>query len=75
MLGFGASYIRDLTVITVEAAWSFMIHELLFNHTPSKVWGEITYPFPNFNGATVEVWEWMYYFIAHFMIGVITYPC
>ena len=26
----------------------------IFNHTPSKVWGEITYPFSNFNGATVE---------------------
>ena len=25
---------------------------------PSKVWSEITYPFPNFNGCTVEVWEW-----------------
>ena len=24
-----------------------------------KVWGEISYPFPNFNGATVEVWEWL----------------
>ena len=25
------------------------------NHTPGKVWGEITYPFPSFNGANVEV--------------------
>ena len=25
------------------------------NHTLSKVWEEITYPFLNFNGATVEV--------------------
>ena len=24
-----------------------------------KVWDEITYPFPNFNGTTVEVWEWL----------------
>ena len=23
-----------------------------------KVWDEITCPFPNFNGATVDVWEW-----------------
>ena len=28
------------------------------NHMPSKVWGKITFPFPNFNGAGVEVWEW-----------------
>ena len=25
------------------------------NHTPSKVWDEIIYPFLNFNGCTVEV--------------------
>ena len=25
------------------------------NHMPCKVWDEITYPFLNFNGATVEV--------------------
>ena len=25
------------------------------SYMPGKVWGEITYPFLNFNGATVEV--------------------
>ena len=25
----------------------------------SNVWDEISYQFPNFNGATVEVWEWI----------------
>ena len=25
----------------------------------SKVWDEIIYPFPNFDGSTVEVWEWI----------------
>ena len=39
----------------------------------SKVWDEITYPFPNFNSSTVEVWEWMNNFIPHFMMDVITY--
>ena len=29
------------------------------NKVPSKVWDESTYLFPNFNGATVEVWEWI----------------
>ena len=24
-----------------------------------KMWQEITYPFPNFNGCNVEVWEWI----------------
>ena len=36
------------------------------------MWDEITYPFPNFNGATVEVWEWITNLISHFMMGVIS---
>ena len=32
----------------------------------SEVWDEITYPFPNFNGATVEVWEGINNFIPYF---------
>ena len=39
-------------------------------HTPSKVWYEITYPFLNFSGCTVEVKEWMRYFIPHIMLGL-----
>ena len=26
---------------------------------PSKLWDDFNYPFPNFNGVAVEVWEWM----------------
>ena len=40
-----------------------------------NVWDEITYPFPNFNGATIEVWEGINDFIPHFLMDVITYPC
>ena len=29
------------------------------------MWDEITYPFPNFNSCTVEVWEWISNFITH----------
>ena len=43
--------------------------------TPIKVWVEITYPFSNFNGCTVEVWEWIIIFFSHFIMGVIPYPC
>ena len=42
---------------------------------PSKVWDEITYPFLNFNGCTVEVKEWIGNFILHFVMDVITYLC
>ena len=45
------------------------------NHMPSEVWDEITYPFPNFNGCTVEVWEWVSNFVPHFVMDLITYPC
>ena len=59
----------------------FSWHELslipawISNHMPCKVWDEITYRFPNFNGATVEVWERISNFIPHFTMGVIIYPC
>ena len=40
-----------------------------------KAWDEMTYPFPNFNGCTVEVWEWISNLISHFIGRVITYAC
>ena len=39
------------------------------------MWHEITYPFPNFNGCTLEVWEWISNFIPHIIMDVIIYPC
>ena len=36
------------------------------NHMSYKVCDEITYPFPNYNCAIVEVWECISKFIAHF---------
>ena len=41
---------------------------------PSEVLDQITYPFPNYNGATIEVWEWISCFTPHFNLDVITYP-
>ena len=29
------------------------------NYIYYKVWNEITFPFPNINSGTVEVWEWI----------------
>ena len=43
-------------------------------HAPCKVWDEITHPFPNFDGCTVEVWGWIRNFTPHFIVEVITYP-
>ena len=36
------------------------------NCTPRKVWDEIIYAFPNFNGCTVDVWKWIGNFILRF---------
>ena len=38
---------------------------------PSKVRDEITYPFPNFNGPTDEVWGWISNFTPPFKMDVI----
>ena len=45
------------------------------NEIHYKGWDEITYPSPNFNGATVEVWKWISNFFSLFTGQVITYPC
>ena len=36
---------------------STLIPAWISNNMPSKMWDEITYSYPNFNGCTVEVWE------------------
>ena len=45
------------------------------NYAHYNVWDEFTYPFPNFNGCTVEVREWISNFILHFTGHVIICPC
>ena len=45
------------------------------NHIPSEMRDGIIYPSPNFSGCNTEVWEWINYFITHFIIDVITLPC
>ena len=55
--------------------WINSIQARISNNMSSKVWDEIIYPLPNFNGCTVEVWEWINNFISHFMKDIITYPC
>ena len=61
LLGFHLS-----TWINLNPTW-------ISNHKPSNVGDEITYPFPNFNGYTVDVWEWISNFYPHLRIDVITY--
>ena len=54
-IGWGPFYLRALTSIPV---W-------ISNHINSKVRDEIIYPFPNFNGSTIKVWERIRHFIPH----------
>ena len=37
------------------------------------MWDDISYPFPNVNGAAVEVWEWISNSTPHFKMDIITY--
>ena len=60
----------SLTWITFDTSMGAWI----CNCIHCKMWDGITYPFPNFNGTTVEVWEWVSNFIPHFNAHVITYP-
>ena len=40
---------------TVSAYGLTLIPACISNHMHSQVWDEITYPFPNFNDATIDV--------------------
>ena len=61
-------YSANIQTVSLIAAW-------IANYIHYKVWDEITYPFTNFNSATVEVCEWKSNFTQHFTEHVITYPC
>ena len=45
------------------------------NYIHNEEWDEIIYPFPNFKGTIIEVWEWINDFIPLLTGHVITYPC
>ena len=48
--------LRYRAPFTLIPAW-------ISNYIHYKMWYEITYPFPNYNSETVEVWEWISNFI------------
>ena len=61
-----------------DLQWSSVIDIVftyLVTYITSRVWYEIIYPFPNFNGCTVEIWEYISFFIPYLINDVITYPC
>ena len=62
----------EVNAMAADDLWPFL---LTWINMPSKKWDEITYPFPNFNGGTVEVWEWINNFIPHIVMDAIIHPC
>ena len=50
--------------INIDPHGLTLIPTLISNYIHYKVWDEITHPFPNFKGCTVEVWEWISNFIS-----------
>ena len=77
----GAFFMRWYLDIETTHRDSFYLYGLTLipawkrNYIHYNVWGEITYPFPNFSSATVEVREWISDFIPQFTEYMITYPC
>ena len=72
------SYFSGIPVVFMKndgpLLWLTLIPAWISNPMPINVWDEITYPFPNFNGCTVKVWEWISNFIIHFIVDVIPHP-
>ena len=44
------------------------------HYTHYNAWDKITYPFPSFNCAAIEVWERISNFVSHFSMELMTYP-
>ena len=72
ILSWGPFHQHELTSIS---AW-------ISHYMPNKVCDEVTYPFPNFNGCSIEVWELINNFIPHFIMswlfihaGITVNPC
>ena len=64
----------ELAELHVQLLVTSMVNPAqMSNHMSSKVWDEITYPFSNFNGCTIELWERINKFILYLMMDVITY--
>ena len=66
-----------ITSVPLNVGWNYLLIYKLqpLHYVHDKVYDDITYPFPNFNGCTVEVWEWIINFIQHLSCHVISYPC
>ena len=65
-------YVNKILDLKKVPFWFLASHSYLIVVTTVD---EITYPFPNFNGCTIEILEWISDFIPYIIMTVITYPC
>ena len=76
-----SSYIYAMYQTSLNARTPFYLHGLtltpawISNRMPSKVWEEMTDPFPNSNGCNAEVWDWINNSIPDIIMKVIAYSC
>ena len=47
--------LMNRAVVASHQEHLLLIPPWISNHMPNKMWDEITYPFPNFNGCVVDV--------------------
>ena len=66
--------LRHLFASRLNACWQ--TDWAIEDQAKNLVWDDFTYPFPNFNCCTVDVWEGIISnCIPDFIMGVITDPC
>ena len=63
--GHGVHYSADFKYRASKARWLGPFYSYGLALINYKVWDEIMYPFPIFNGCNVEVWEWMSNYIPY----------
>ena len=64
---------KAITCVGFQGCVLTFIPASIGNNMPRKVSDEIIYPFPNFNGVVVEIWECNIF--PHFIMDVISHPC
>ena len=57
-----------ITRVAFNLYFLILIPTLIRINMHNKVYGEITYPFPNFSDCIFEVWKWISIFIPQFLI-------
>ena len=72
---FEVEFRRPEPILLSRISCNPFTDNIISNYILYKVWNEITYPFPNFNGCTIYVCKWTCEFIPFSTGHVNTYPC